>query len=180
MARSKIFGSKKTFKRKGRFRSNFELNLSKQLIAAGANWKYELTKYIYYTPTTTPVVCQTCGPIKALARHEYLPDFFLSNGVVLEGKGRLDAADRRKLEAVRKYHPSLDLRIVFFYDRKYRANGDKYSDWAERAGIPWAVGRIPEEWLIHSDQAFPRNWKSLYGDKDYVPVPSLRKKREKK
>lgn len=175
---NKVFARHKKYKRQGRFRSNFELKLSQQLTDYGAKWKYELTRYIYYVPTTTPVVCPNCGPTKALAKHEYLPDFFLSNGVVLEGKGRLTAPDRRKLEAVRKYHPSLDLRIIFYYDRKYKANGERYSDWADKAGIPWAVGKIPEEWLLHSDQAFPKNWKTLYGDKDYVPVPKIKRKKK--
>ena len=178
MARRPIFAKKK-FKRTGRFRSNFELNISKQLIEAGAQWKYEITRYDYFLPINGEVICENCGKTKAITRKRYLPDFFLSNGVVIEGKGRLTVPDRKKLEAVRRYNPSLDLRILFYYDRKLNNKGDRYSTWAEKFGIPWAVGKVPEEWLLHADQAFPRKWSTLYGGKDIVIAPKRRNRIKK-
>jgi len=176
--RKSIF-AKKSFKRKGRFRSNFELLISKQLIEAGAQWKYEITKYDYFLPINGEVICEKCGRTKAITRKRYLPDFFLSNGVVIEGKGRLTVPDRKKLEAVRKYNPSLDLRILFMYDRKTNKRGDRYSTWAERIGIPWAVAKIPDEWMKEADQAFPRSWEKSFGGKDVVRAPKRRKDRVK-
>jgi len=169
-------GQYKRRKRIGRFRSNSELKTSQQLNDYGAKWKYEVLKFVYYTPSKNTVVCENCGPVKALIERYYLHDFFLSNGVILEVKGRLVAADRAKMQAMKKYHPDLDLRMVFDYDRKYNSKGDRYSDWAEKAGIPWCIKTIPEEWLLHSDQAFPRKWKAMLfpGSKE-VPVPKKKK-----
>lgn len=175
MSRRPIFAKKK-FKRTGRFRSNFELNISKQLIEAGAQWKYELHRYEYFLPINGEVICQTCGKTKAITRKKYLPDFFLSNGVVIEGKGRFTVPDRKKLEAVRRYNPSLDLRILFYYDRKVNAKGDRYSTWAEKHGIPWAVGKVPEEWMLNADQPFPRSWDKSFGKRDTVEAPKRRKR----
>jgi hypothetical protein len=175
--KKQVFARRKKFKRQGRFRSNFELLISKQLIEAGAQWKYEITKYDYFLPINGEVICETCGRTRAITRKRYLPDFFLSNGVVIEGKGRLTVPDRKKLEAVRKYNPKLDLRILFYYNRKLNAKGERYSDWAEKHGIPWAVTTIPEEWLLHSDQPFPRKWDSCFGGRDVVVAPKRRKKK---
>lgn len=172
--------SKVRLKRKGRFRSNFELLLSKQLIDKGAQWRYEFTKYEYFTPVVGGIICEVCGPSRGLQRRTYLPDFFLSNGVVIEGKGLLTASDRKKLESVRKYHPSLDLRIVFQYNRRYTKDGRRYSDWAEKHGIPWAISTIPDSWLLHSDQPWPKRIDSLFKANKDVVMPPKRRKRKKK
>jgi len=154
------------YTRTGRFRSRFELNISRQIVDAGAKWKYELFIFPYYSITRYKMLCENCGPVKGLLRREYLPDFFLSNGVVIEAKGRFTSADRNKLRAIVKQHPKLDLRIVFQYDAKLsKTSNTRYSEWAEKEGIPWAVKKIPEEWFLHSDQAFPANkkrWRALF------------------
>lgn len=79
----------------------------------------------------------------------YIPDIILFGRIYVELKGYLPYSDRRKLECVRRSNPNLDLRIVFSRDNPIRKNSaQKYSDWAERVGIPWAIGRrIPEDWL---------------------------------
>ena len=46
-------------------------------------------------------------------QHHYCPDFILPNHVHLETKGYWDAKDRRKILAVKKDNPDLDLRMVF-------------------------------------------------------------------
>lgn len=146
------------YKRRGRFRSNFERLVADQFIDAGAEWKYEIRKYQYETTSRRPIRCFNCGNDKGAVIREYLPDFFLSNGVVIEAKGRLLPADCSKLKAVRKQHPTLDLRILFQSDRKFSRTSEKrYSDFAREAGIPYAVGQVPEEWLVNSDQKFPRS-----------------------
>lgn len=160
------------FKRKGRFRSNFELKVSKQIIEAGAQWKYEWKKFVYYQVQRNIVICENCGPVKALVRREYLPDFFLSNGVVIEAKGRFTSEDRAKLIAVKKYHPDLDLRVFFQYNGKLRKTSeDRYMDWANKNGFPAAVGVIPKEWFLHADQKWPRNWQAKYGGLGEVLPP---------
>lgn len=43
----------------------------------------------------------------------YKPDFFLSNGIIIETKGQFDSDDRTKMKAVKTQHPQLDIRMVF-------------------------------------------------------------------
>jgi hypothetical protein len=43
--------------------------------------------------------------------------------------------------AVKKLHPEIDLRILFYADNK------KNFKWAEKNGIKYAVSTIPKEWL---------------------------------
>ena len=45
--------------------------------------------------------------------YHYNPDFVLVNGVMLETKGYWDSEDRRKIKAVMRDNPDLDLRMVF-------------------------------------------------------------------
>lgn len=83
----------------------------------------------------------------------YTPDFIvtLDNGrkIYLEAKGYWDAADRRKLKAVKTQHPDLDIRMIFQRDNKIHKNSNtKYSDYCSRHGIAYTVGEIPKEWFI--------------------------------
>lgn len=82
--------------------------------------------------------------------HIYKPDFQLANGIVIEAKGhfRRGAGEAAKMIAVKKAHPELDIRIVF-YDAHARISGQKqtYSQWAEKNGFIWAHEGIPDEWL---------------------------------
>ena len=47
----------------------------------------------------------------------YTPDFVLPNGIIIESKGRFTAADRRKHIEIKKQHPKLDIRFVFYNSR---------------------------------------------------------------
>lgn len=87
----------------------------------------------------------------------YTPDFVLSNGVIVETKGRFDAADRVKHLALKQQYPDLDIRLVFQYDNPLTSHRlkkkvkkpqkvQRYSTWCQREGIPFAIGTIPKEW----------------------------------
>lgn len=77
----------------------------------------------------------------------YIPDFILSRKdftgkkIYIEAKGHFRPEAKRKMVAVKKLHPDLDIRFVF-YSRKV-------SDirFAEKHGFPYAIGSIPEEWV---------------------------------
>lgn len=78
-----------------------------------------------------------------LARH-YIPDFIIDTPlgkVYIECKGYLRPEDKAKLLAVKKYHPNVDLRILFY------ASNKKYIKWAEKNRIPYAIDKVPKEWL---------------------------------
>ena len=77
------------------FRSKLEESVADILDKVGAKYEYEPHKVAY------------------TIQHHYIPDFVLVNGVMLETKGYWDAEDRRKIKAVMRDNPDLDLRMVF-------------------------------------------------------------------
>lgn len=80
---------------------------------------------------------------------KYKPDFILPNGIHLEVKGWLDEADRRKMVAVKKAHPDLDIRFVFQGPFKIIPRTKMtHAQWAEKYGFPWChYQNIPLTWL---------------------------------
>lgn len=79
---------------------------------------------------------------------EYKPDFVLSNGVFIELKGKFDEAARRKMAAVKKCNPHLDIRFVFYKASAKIKKGAKmtHGDWAKKYGFPFADHDIPSSW----------------------------------
>lgn len=75
----------------------------------------------------------------------YLPDFVVEGRegkMYIETKGYFRPEAKRKLVAVKKLHPTIDIRILFY------AYKPKDIRWAERNGFVWAVETIPQEWLL--------------------------------
>ena len=115
------------------FRSRLEEQVSDLLCELGIDYEYEPTKVSYQI------------------QHFYTPDFLLPNHVYLETKGYWDAADRRKMKAVKEQNPDLDIRMVFQnpYNKISKKSKTTYAQWCERHGIPWTSWvNIPMEWLI--------------------------------
>ena len=111
---------KKTLKNK------FEKKIDRQIKKSGLSYKYEGERISYL-----------------IAGH-YIPDFVITTSlgtIYLETKGHFRPEAKRKMAAVKRLHPELDIRIVF-YSRKL-----KDIRWAEKYGFKWAIGEIPEEWL---------------------------------
>lgn len=114
-----------------RFRSGFEEKVWKSLKKRRKKAEYETKKIPYQ--------------ISAF----YVPDIILPNGVLVELKGVLSASDRKKMVAVKRCNPSLDIRLVFqrANNRLTKSkNSRTYWQWAETNGFPWADGDIPTEW----------------------------------
>lgn len=80
---------------------------------------------------------------------KYKPDFILPNGIYLEVKGWLDPDDKRKMVAVKKAHPDLDIRFVFQSPFKRIPNTKMtHAQWAEKHGFSWCHYQdIPPSWL---------------------------------
>lgn len=117
------------------YRSKFEARIGASLNKRGVGVDhYEPTKFGYLVPA---------------ARRSYTPDWVLPNGIVVEAKGRLTAADRRKMVLVKDEHPNLDIRFVFQRASNPIRKGSNttYGDWATANGFPWAEGDVPEQWL---------------------------------
>lgn len=130
------------------FKSKFELGLAKQLKEVGVNYEYEKESWEYFTKVTNGL-CSDCDGTHVTQRRWYTPDFFLPNGVVIEAKGHFTASNRATLKAVRKAHPTVDLRLVFQTDNRIsRSSRTKCSEWCEQFGFLYAVKEIPEEWIF--------------------------------
>jgi len=120
-------------KKTSKFRSKLEERIANLLEGLGVSYEYESTQVPY------------------TIQHHYSPDFVLPNYVYLEAKGYWDAKDRRKILAVKKDNPDIDLRMVFQapYNKISKSSKTTYAQWCERHEIPWcAFHEIPLEWLI--------------------------------
>lgn len=79
-----------------------------------------------------------------ITSHHYLTDFIIKTPlgkIYIEAKGYFRPEDKRKLIAVKKLYPHIDLRIVF--QRETKAN----VRWSKRHGFVYAIGKIPEAWF---------------------------------
>jgi hypothetical protein len=115
-----------------RYRSRLEERLARWLELNGHKFEYE-TLRLKYTVSAT-----------------YTPDFVLPNGVILEAKGYFKPEDRRKMLAIKKQHPDLDIRLVFQqpYNTLTKTSETTYAKWAEKNGYLWAPAHaIPSEWF---------------------------------
>lgn len=112
------------------FRSIFERNLNDNLKSRGVKFTYETLEL----PYTLHCI--------------YHPDFILSNGIIIEAKGRLLPTEKRKMITVKKQHPNLDIRFVFMYpDRKITGTKQTHTEWATKNGFKSAGERVPQEWI---------------------------------
>jgi len=84
-----------------------------------------------------------------LTYRKYTPDFILSNGIIIETKGRFVTADRKKHILIKQQHPNLDIRFVFTNSRSKLSKVSKssYGQWCTRYGFKYHDRIIPEDWL---------------------------------
>ena len=116
------------------FRSGLEERIAEQLDKAGVEYTYEKLKLDY---------------VKPASKHVYTPDFVLSNGIIIETKGRFLLADRQKHILVKRHNPTLDIRFVFSNSnaRISKASATTYAQWCIKNGFKYADKTIPEEWM---------------------------------
>ena len=120
-------------KKKIKFKSKLEENVAELLTNLGISYEYESTKVPY------------------TIQHHYIPDFVLPNYTYLETKGYWSPADRRKVLAVKRENPEINLRMIFQapYNKISKKSKTTYAQWCERHDIPWSSFHdIPLDWLI--------------------------------
>lgn len=74
---------------------------------------------------------------------QYLPDFVdVAGKRIVESKGLFDAADRRKMIAVKAQHPDWTIEIWFTNPEKTISKASKttYAVWCENNGFVWKKG----------------------------------------
>lgn len=88
---------------------------------------------------------------------KYLPDFILSNGIIVECKGIFETVDRQKHLLLREQHPSLDIRLVFSSSKAklYKGSPTTYGMWCEKHGILYADKLVPLPWLKEKRKEIP-------------------------
>jgi hypothetical protein len=121
-----------------KYRSRLEEKLARWFELNGYQFEYE-TLHLNYTVSAV-----------------YTPDFILPNGVILEAKGYFKPEDRRKMLAVKKQHPELDIRLVFQapHNTLTKTSKTTYAKWAEKHGFLWAPSyNIPLEWFETPNQS---------------------------
>ena len=119
--------------REPKFRSQLEKNIANLLEQLGVSYLYESEKLSY------------------TIEHNYTPDFVLPNYKYLEAKGYWSPEDRRKILAVKRDNPDVDLRMIFQspYNTISKKSKTTYAKWCEKHDIPWTSYKdIPIEWLV--------------------------------
>ena len=114
---------KKTKKVKNRF----EQKIFNQLRRNKVSFKYESEKIPY------------------IFTGHYIPDFVITTPlgkIYIETKGYFRPEHKRKMVAVKKLNPNLDIRIVFYAKRL------KDIRWAEKYGFMYSIESIPKDWLV--------------------------------
>lgn len=116
------------------YRSGLEEKIAGQLTTAGVSYRYEESKLRYTVPARVA---------------KYTPDFILSNGIIIETKGRFVTADRQKHVLIKKEHPKLDIRFVFSNPntRISKTSPTTYAMWCERNGFLYSKALVPSAWI---------------------------------
>ena len=120
-------------KHEPKFRSKLEENIADLLEQLGVSYLYESEKLSY------------------TISHNYTPDFVLPNYKYLEAKGYWAPEDRRKILAVKRDNPDVDLRMIFQspYNTISKKSKTTYAQWCDKHDIPWTSYKdIPIDWLV--------------------------------
>jgi hypothetical protein len=122
-------------KYKHEYKSNSEYEAAQQLHKHKIKFVYEKEKL----------------PFEWREDKNYIPDFFLPNGVILEVKGRFMPEDRKKHLFIKSQYPDLDIRFVFDnpYRKLYKGGKMTYADWCDKHGYMYCKLNegIPQSWL---------------------------------
>lgn len=115
------------------YRSGLEEKTAQHLTELGVEFTYEKEKIKWLDSKT----------------RTYTPDFVLSNGIIIETKGRFVSTDRRKHKEIKAQYPDKDIRFVFNNSRAklYKGAKSSYGDWCDKEGFLYADKLIPEDWI---------------------------------
>ena len=124
-----------------KYRSKLEASVAKKAQSSKIKIKYES----FGIPWVQPEKDRT-----------YNPDFILENNIIIEVKGHFVLKDRQKMLWVKEQWPLLDIRFVFkengWLTKKHK---HRYSDWCDKHGFQYSVGRIPKKWAKEPNKILP-------------------------
>ena len=112
-----------------KWRGGLERSIVKDLEGKGIEYQYEVLSIPYSL--------------------QYIPDFLLPNGIIVEAKGYWTSKDRQKIRKVIDRNPDIDFRMVFSSSAKRIAKKSPttYAAYCDKLGIPYADGLIPQSWI---------------------------------
>lgn len=117
--------TKKQRNRRGRYKSILENDVATALEGLGIKFGYETIKMSYIIPTE---------------RHSYTPDFIPDDvEVIIEVKGRLTLADRKKMLLLKEQYPDKTFILVFgnANNKLYKGSKTSYKEWSEKHGFKY-------------------------------------------
>lgn len=108
---------------RGPYRSKFEGKVAESLKKLPNSFDYERDKLAY------------------VLENNYHPDWTVDDGAwYLEAKGKFTGADRRKMLAVIRDNPGVDIRMVFMRNNKLsKVSKTTYGAWCDKHGIKWSL-----------------------------------------
>lgn len=121
-----------------------------QLVRSGVSFKYEARSFRLKMPLTRPrtAECNNCGGSDLHFWISYTPDWFLSNGIIIESKGKFDKRARDIQAAMKEQYPDVDIRMLFQRNNCInKGSKTRYTQWCDKKEIPCAVKTIPKTWL---------------------------------
>ena len=122
------------------YRSGLEAAIAADLKRQGVAFEFESYHIEYKVP-------------ERLAK--YKPDFTLKNGIIVEGKGEFDTADRQKHLLIKEQHPKLDIRFVFSNSKQRisKQSSTTYAMWCDKHGFKYADKLVPVGWAREARRA---------------------------
>jgi hypothetical protein len=130
------------------WRSGYERRLREDLDRAEVLYYYERDTY-KLTLKVPNHFCKGCGGRDILKVISYTPDFYFpETDLTVEAKGKFDAKARKLALAWKEQYPDKRYALIFQRDNWISSKkAQKYSQWAEKADILFAVGnKIPKGW----------------------------------
>jgi hypothetical protein len=129
-------------------------------------------------------------PYVVLEHRNYIPDFILKNGIVIEVKGYFSPQDRKKMLRIKQQYPDLDLRFIFGNknNKINKKSKTTYSDWCDKNGFRYCdIKELSQivEWYNEQTKTFPisltdffdgnrkryKGWKPSKRPRGATPVP---------
>jgi len=119
-----------------KYRSKLEGKVAEALYSFGVSASYEGYKLIWQDWANGN-------------EYRYVPDFVLSDGTIIEAKGRYRFDHMERHESLLRTFPAIRLCIAFQCNNWISSDWDeRYSDWCEDRGIEWTLGaEIPTNWF---------------------------------
>jgi hypothetical protein len=128
------------------YKSKFEAKVGACLKRQGIDFTYEKESFEYTTKLRkNRLSCSACGSNDINITRSYTPDFFLSNNVIIEAKGKWTADGRR----IAQDFP--EIKLLFMRDNRLsKASKTTYSEFCDKKGLDYYIsykGEVPSKWI---------------------------------